>query len=195
MQRGTTGKADALYAVVPAKAGTPWRSHARRWISAFAGVTVVLLPLASLAADLPKRKSGLWEITTSEPGGPPGPVAQMCIDQNLDDMTRQLAAGALTCSKQDLRRDGDRYISDSVCKIGESTATTHAVISGNFESTYQADIQARYSPPWMGMSEGRSIMNAKWLGPCRAGQRAGDIVMPGGSTINIYDAPRSAPKK
>lgn len=156
---------------------------------------VVALPVAALAADLPKRKSGLWEITTSEPGGPPGPVAQMCIDQKLDDMTRQLAAGALACTKQELRRDGDRYISDSVCKIGDSTATTQAVISGNFESTYQAEIQAKYSPPLMGMSEGRSVMNAKWLGPCRAGQRPGDIVMPGGSTINIYDAPRSAPKK
>ena len=156
---------------------------------------VAALPVAALAADLPKRKSGLWEITTSEPGGPPGPVAQRCIDQKLDDMTRQLAAGALACTKQELRRDGDRYISDSVCKIGDSTATTQAVISGNFESTYQAEIQAKYSPPLMGMSEGRSVMNAKWLGPCRAGQRPGDIVMPGGSTINIYDAPRSAPKK
>src|SRR5688572_17068678 len=41
------------------------------------------IPVSALSADLPKRKSGLWEITTSEPGGPPGPVAQMCIDQKL----------------------------------------------------------------------------------------------------------------
>jgi hypothetical protein len=153
------------------------------------------MALPALAADLPKRKSGLWEITTSEPGGPPGPVATMCIDQRLDDMARQLMAGSVTCTKQDLRREGDRYISDSVCRIGDSTATTRAVISGNFETAYRADIQAKYSPPLMGMSEGRSTMSARWLGPCRAGQRAGDIVMPGGSTINLYDAPGSAPKK
>jgi len=156
---------------------------------------VAALPATVTAADLPKRKSGLWEITTSEPGGPPGPIATMCIDEKLDDMAKQLSAGAVTCTRQELRRDGDRYISDSVCKIGDSTATTHAVISGDFESTYQADIQARYSPPLMGMTEGRSVMNAKWLGPCRAGQRPGDIVMPGGSTINIYDAPRNAPRQ
>ena len=151
--------------------------------------------MTTLAAELPQRKSGLWEVTTSEPGGPPGPVATMCIDQKLDDMARQLAAGALTCSKQDLRRDGDRYVSESICKIGDSTATTRAVISGNFETTYQAEIQAKYAPPLMGMSEGRSVMNAKWLGPCRPGQRAGDITMPGGNTINLYDAPGGAPKK
>ena len=161
----------------------------------FIAIVVAALPVATLAAEIPKRKSGLWEITTSEPGGPPGPVATMCIDQKLDDMAKQLMAGGVTCTKQDLRREGDRYVSDSVCKIGDSTATTRAVISGNFETMYQADIQAKYSPPLMGMSEGRSVMNAKWLGPCRSGQRPGDIVMPGGATINIYDTPPGGPTK
>jgi hypothetical protein len=176
-------------------AGIPWRSRMRRWIPAFAGMTVAFLPLAIHAADLPKRKSGQWEIATSQPGGPPGPVAQMCIDEKTDDMTRQLAAGAVTCSKQDIRRDGDRYVAESVCKIGDSTATTRTVISGNFTAAYQADIEAKYSPPLMGMSEGRSTVSARWLGPCRAGQRPGDITMPNGTVINLYDAPGGAPKK
>lgn len=155
----------------------------------------MLLPLAADAADLPKRKSGQWEISTAQTGGPPGPVAQMCIDEKSDDLTRQLAAGAVTCSKQEIRREGNRYVAESVCKIGESTATTRTVISGDFESTYQADIEAKYSPPLMGMSEGRSTVAARWLGPCRAGQRAGDITMPNGTVINVYDAPGGAPKK
>ena len=101
----------------------------------------MLLPLAADAADLPKRKSGQWEISTAQTGGPPGPVAQMCIDEKSDDLTRQLAAGAVTCSKQEIRREGNRYVAESVCKIGESTATTRTVISGDFASTYQADIE------------------------------------------------------
>ena len=158
---------------------------------------VALFPISLhvAAADMPKRKSGQWEISTSQPGGPPGPIAQMCIDEKTDDLTRQLSAGAVSCSKQDLRRDGDRYVAESICKIGDSTATTRTIISGNFSSTYQADIEAKYSPPLMGMSEGRSVMTARWLGPCRAGQRPGDITMPGGSVINLYDAPPGAPKK
>ena len=155
----------------------------------------MLLPLTAGAMDLPKRKSGQWEISTAQTGGPPGPVAQMCIDEKTDDLTRQLAAGAVTCSKQEIRREGDRYVAESVCKIGESTATTRTVISGDFESTYQADIEAKYSPPLMGMSEGRSTVAARWIGPCRAGQRAGDITMPNGTVINVYDAPGGAPKK
>ena len=166
-----------------------------RILSCTVVVLAAAMPLTVAAVDLPKRKSGLWEIATSQTGGPPGPVAQMCIDEKLDDLTKQLAAGGITCSKQEVRREGDRYVSDSVCRIGESTATTRIVFSGNFNSTYNADIQATYSPPFMGMSEGRSTVSARWLGPCRAGQRPGDITMPGGTVINLYDAPAGAPKR
>jgi hypothetical protein len=30
-------------------------------------------------------------------------------------------------------------------------------------------------------------MSAKWLGPCAAGQRPGDMIMPNGMKINIPD--------
>lgn len=156
---------------------------------------LTVAPLAASAVDLPKRKSGQWEISTSQTGGPPGPVAQMCIDEKTDDLTRQLAAGAVTCSKQEIRREADRYVAESVCKLGDSTATTRTVISGDFASIYQADIEATYSPPLMGMSEGRSTVTARWLGPCRSGQRPGDVTMPNGMVINLYDAPGGAPKK
>lgn len=153
------------------------------------------LSFAANAAELPKRKSGQWEISTAQTGGPPGPVVQMCIDEKIDDLTRQLASDTVKCSKQDIRREGDRYVVESVCRIGESTATTRAVFTGKFDSAYQADIDAKYSPPLMGMSEGRSTMSARWLGPCRAGQRPGDITMPDGTVINLQDAPPGAPKK
>lgn len=173
-------------------------------VPACAGMTAVVMrlallliaaPLAANAAELPKRKSGLWEISTAQTGGPAGPLAQLCIDEKTDDLTRQLAAGAVPCSKQDIRREGDRYVAESVCRIGDTTATTRTVFSGKFDSAYQADIDAKYSPPLMGMSEGRSTVSARWLGPCRAGQRPGDITMPNGTVINLYDAPSGAPKK
>ena len=158
-------------------------------------MSFVLAVIPTYAAELPKRKSGSWEISTSQAGGPPGPVAQMCIDATTDDFARQLAAGALECSKQDLRREGDRYVSDSVCKIGESVATSRIVISGDFETAYRADIEAKYAPPLMGMSEGRTTVSARWLGPCKPGQRAGDVTMPNGTVINVQDPPPGARKK
>jgi hypothetical protein len=53
------------------------------------------------------------------------------------------------------------------------------VFSGKFDSAYKGDIKSTYDPPMHGMRESSSTLEAKWLGPCGAGQKAGDIVMPG----------------
>jgi hypothetical protein len=38
-------------------------------------------------------------------------------------------------------------------------------------------------------------MEAKWLGPCKAGQKPGDMVMPGGQTMNVLEMMKQRPKK
>jgi len=42
---------------------------------------------------------------------------------------------------------------DSVCKFGESIATTHAVFSGTFESAYRVETSSTYEPPMAGVKE------------------------------------------
>ena len=163
---------------------------------AVVGALLVIATTASAATvELPKRKPGLWEIVTSQTGGPPGPKAMLCIDAKTDDLAQQLAAGAVSCSQQEVRRDGDRFIAQSTCRIGESTATTHMVFSGQFDSAYEVDIEAKYAPPLLGMTEGRSTVRGRWLGPCRPGQRPGDIMLPNGTVLNLYDTPAAPPPK
>ncbi len=147
------------------------------------------------AVDLPRRKSGLWEVTTVVPGSPASPAAQLCIDEKTDDLAKQLGQGAVACSKQETRADGAAFVVDSVCKLGESTATTTSRVTGRFDTSYQVDIATTYDPPLMGMREGKAKVNAKWLGPCGPGQRPGDMKLPNGMTINIFDAPPGAPKR
>ena len=156
-----------------------------------------LLPIASqaLAIELPKRKSGLWDIMAAQPGAPAAPSGQVCIDEKTDDLARQLGSAAMHCSKQELSRDGDAYLVDSVCRIGESTATTRARITGTFDAAYQVNVDSKYEPALRGMREGRAIVTARWLGPCKPGQRAGDMTLPGGVTINILDVQKGAPGK
>jgi hypothetical protein len=154
-----------------------------------------LAPALVSGADLPRRKSGLWEMSTAAQQGQTV-AATMCVDQKTDDLSRQLAGVGVSCSKQDIRREAaNRYVFDSVCRFGESTATSRAVFTGSFDSQYEVDISAKYAPPMMGMSEGRSRIRARWLGPCKAGQRPGDIVMPNGTTINILETQKPAPKR
>ena len=130
------------------------------------------------AADAPQRKSGLWEMKMTG-GHMPGAMAmQQCVDQKSDDISKMQEPKS-NCTKNVVRREGDKIVGESVCKMEGTTVTTRTVFSGNFESAYKADIKSTYDPPMHGMRESASTIEAKWLGPCRAGQKAGDIVMPG----------------
>jgi hypothetical protein len=109
---------------------------------------------------------------------PGGMTMQQCVDQKSDDISKMQEAKS-NCTKNVVRREGDKIVAESVCKMEGTTATTRTVFSGQFDSAYKADIRSTYDPPMHGMRESSSMIEAKWLGPCLAGQKAGDIVMPG----------------
>lgn len=48
---------------------------------------------AAAAADLPKRKSGLWEMKTQMEGMPSHGPMQMCVDQTSDNLMQQRGPG------------------------------------------------------------------------------------------------------
>lgn len=163
-------------------------------------VVAAVLAMPAHALDLPKRKSGLWEITTSREGAPKtamgGPM-QMCIDEKSDDLSRQLGESTSRdmCAKRDMRMEGGRIVADSVCKFADTTATSHSVISGRFDNAYDVEINTIYDPPLMGMKTSRTTIKARWTGPCKAGQRPGDMVLPNGMTINVFDAEKAGTGK
>lgn len=159
-------------------------------------VTISLAAVSSLAlaqGNLPQRKSGLWEMTTQAEttrAGKGGPMTmQMCIDQKSDTQWVQMGSGMQkdTCSKQDYKIEKSQITVDSICKVGQSTATTKTVITGNYDSAYRVESQSTYEPPMAGRKEGKVVMDVKWLGPCKAGQRPGDMIMPNGMTMNMND--------
>jgi len=99
-----------------------------------------------------------------------------------------------SCSKNEIRREGRKIVSESVCKMSGSTATTRGVFTGKFDSSYKADIKSTYEPPLHGMKESASTIEAKWMGACNSGQKPGDISMPGMPNININDMMKNMPK-
>ncbi|RSZ32732.1 MULTISPECIES: DUF3617 family protein [unclassified Variovorax] len=167
--------------------------------------TVVAGP--AFALDFPSRKPGLWEIQTQtgEAAGGKGAAAgtggahtmQQCIDASTDKALRDMgqSMGKDLCSKQELRTDGGKLVMDSVCKIGNTVATSHAVISGDFSSAYRMESKSTYDPPLMGRAEGTSAMEARWIGPCKADQKPGDMVMPNGMKMNVLDMMKNRPKR
>lgn len=145
---------------------------------------------SAFAIDYPARKPGLWEIQTGDATGKgAGHTIQQCIDAASDKTLREMGQGMGKdlCSKQELRLESGKLVMDSVCKIGNTIATSHAVMTGDFSSTYRMESKSTYNPPLMGRTEGTTTMEAKWIGPCKADQKPGDMVMSNGMKMNVLD--------
>lgn len=157
-----------------------------------ASLALILLPAAfpmlAHADDAPRRKSGLWEITMQieskqSPLPGQGPI-QMCIDQAIDNLARDQSPQKSDCQVTEVKRSGNQMNVRSVCKSGATTATTNAVISGDFDKQYRTEMVTTYSPPRNGVGTMKMTQDARWLGPCKPGQKPGDVIMAGMPPVN-----------
>ena len=165
------------------------RFDTRKPLSLFLlGLATASLVGNALAADAPKRKSGLWEIKSQMGGMPDMGAMQQCVDQNTDNLMQQRAKKEKPdCSVMDVKPQGNKVAMHSVCKFEGTTATTDAVFTGTFDSAYKGDMKTRYTPPMHGVSESKMTMEAKWLGPCKSGQKPGDVIMPNMKGMNMNE--------
>lgn len=141
------------------------------------------------AADIPKRKSGLWEVRTQMSGMAAQGAVQMCIDQAGDNVMRDRndGRGLADCPVMQVQPGAGRITVHSVCRQNGTTATTDAVITGDFDTRYRNDMLTRFDPPQNGVKEMKMTQEARWLGPCKPGQRPGDIIMPGVGKMNMEE--------
>jgi hypothetical protein len=155
------------------------------------GATTILIVagiLPALGAELPSRKAGLWEVKMNfENRNGASPAIQQCIDAATDQMM-QSSAGPLAqaaCSRRDVQKSGNTVTIDSTCTVGGKTATSHAVITGSFDSAYTMTVTSEGDA----MPGGKMTMTiaAKWLGPCTADQKPGDMIMGNGFKMNILE--------
>ena len=124
----------------------------------------------AFALDMPARKAGLWEIKMVFEGrNLPATVMRQCIDAATDKLMNANVGGSAqeACSKQDVRNSGGTITVDSVCKFGPTTTTSHAVVTGNFDSAYTMKVASKRDggPPLPGTAPGAIPGTAK--PPCR----------------------------
>lgn len=160
-----------------------------------------LTSLWSLAwsQDFPPRKPGLWEISVQSDKEPAVNTRQ-CIDEKTDAKLQQAGRGMVqaNCAKDSTRREGSGWVSESVCKVGNSTVTSRSTISGDFNREIKFVVDAQFAPPFMGTAKSSTTVVQKWGGACPAGWRAGDMELPGmKQRMNINDLPAmgAAPKR
>ncbi len=148
-------------------------------------LTALALPaLADDPKGTPTRKHGLWEMNM-ETGGH-RMTMRHCVGPGTDSVSHHQGgpnAGGpnmrkqQNCSKNNVSRQSGKVVVDSVCQHGGSTVTTHAEFTGDFNTGYRADMHSRFDPPMRGMKETKQVMTMRWLGPCKPGQKPGDVEM------------------
>jgi hypothetical protein len=156
-----------------------------------AALTFAVLALSPPAAaqDYPKLKPGQWDltITTKAAPGAPSTKSSMCTDDAMQKemMSMSGGMGREMCSKLDFRRDGARWVGNAECKIGESKIISRSVMTLTGDTGYHTEINAVYEPPFMGMKESQTMLDGKYVGPCRDGMVPGDFIGPTGQKFNV----------
>jgi hypothetical protein len=150
--------------------------------------SLLVLSYASVvsAVELPLRKPGLWEVrTTIDNNSAQARMLKQCIDAATDQMLQSNAGpfASSACLGRDVKWSEDSTTIDSTCTIGGRAATAHSVVIGSFDSAYTMTVTSQSEElPGGSMT---MTMEAKWLGPCEADQKPGDVVMSNGLKINI----------
>ena len=156
--------------------------------------------------EIPVRKAGLWEMKMAMVGTQlPPQTIQHCTDANTDkEMNTSFGPMAKQmCSKQDMQKTATGMVIDATCNIGGISSTSHTEINGDFNSAYTMTVTSSHpGAPGGAPKETHMTIDAKWMGPCKADQKPGDMVMPGGIKMNIKDMqalrnlmPGAAPKQ
>jgi len=151
-------------------------------------IAVPFFAAPALAAELPARKAGLWEMETTLPNPKtPKQVIRQCVDAATDQMMQSRAQSmgpSRECAKRDLQKSAGSITIDSTCTVGGKTRTSHVVITGSFDSSYTMTVTSQSE----GAPEAKTItIAAKWIGPCAADQKPGDMIMANGMKMNIID--------
>jgi len=155
-----------------------------------AGAILLLLGLIDApsisAAELPLRKPGLWQVkTTVDQRGAQARIVEQCIDSATDQLLQSNAGpfASSACSGRNVARGENSMTIDSACTFGGKPATARAVISGSMDSAYTMQVTSQGE----GLPGGKMVMTmeARWLGPCTADQKPGDVVMSNGVKLNV----------
>jgi hypothetical protein len=151
---------------------------------------------AAGVSDAPQRKPGLWQQTLSASGvGMPPQTMSMCTDEKTDSLLESQATGSARCTQQSIRRQGNSVVVEAVCKDGATTVRTQGVFTGDFMSRYSGELRSTFDPPMHGMKEVTQQIDARWLGPCKPGQKPGDVVLQGMGGMNLNEMMGADPTK
>ena len=142
------------------------------------------------AENYPRLKAGLWEVssrTSVQAKDEPPLRSTMCLDDATAREMYRASQGMMAgmCSRFEVKQSGNRFMSEAECKLGDSTMVARSTMTLSGDASYRIEGTSTYDPPFMGMKEASTIVEARHAGACKPGQKPGDITTAAGQTINI----------
>jgi hypothetical protein len=165
--------------------------------------TTTLLAVAALTAplavgaqtlDLPPRRAGLWEVTTTveKPKGLPAFTTKMCLnlatDRELMDHTLKLSEGRCKTLTVKRQSQGQSFVIDTDCTVAGAATRSKIVITGDFDSAYTLRMEGTVEGV-RGTGKGPQptlmTQTATWKSADCPRMKPGDMTMPGGLKVNV----------
>ena len=135
----------------------------------------------------PYSKPGLWVLQQQITKSKSTFETKLCIDKTTQQylLSSGQSMEKSMCSRNDTSVSGATVRTDSVCKIGGSTLTSHSEITYAGDSAFHGVTTGHFSPAFMGTTETRSTQDGKWSGACPAGMKPGDMYGPHGMKLHM----------
>ena len=103
--------------------------------------------LPANAEDVPRRKAGLWELSTIGAGSGTN-KAKTCIGESDKILTPEGG----NCTEPKVTKAGeDTVILDVVCTTEQGKETISGAFTGDFSTRYRAQVKMTFDPPPKGM--------------------------------------------
>lgn len=137
-----------------------------------------IVPSLILAEEIPFRKAGLWEIEIAKNDEAPI-IMKQCVDLASEQKTLEMSKSIAKdiCSKNEIRKDGNTYISESDCTMAGNRTLTTTATSGDFTSHYESQVTVRSVAGDGSTPDSEINLSADWIGQCEPGQTPGQMIM------------------
>ncbi len=166
-------------------------------IAVIAGIAIVAAGAAFAETQtLPHQKPGLWQQSFSS--GTTKISDQVCLDAASEAKLSALGSQVQNklCPSRTVSHSGaNSWNIVSVCELKPgSKTTTHVAITGDFNSKFTAvmSVTTAGAPLDAARNAQQTVFSTTRLGPCKPGQRGGDVIMSNGVKVNVLDATKSS---
>ena len=154
---------------------------------ALAAALTALTIVPSQAIEWMHRKAGLWSITMNVDGVNHMPGAmRMCLDAATDAklMDHSMSFQPKDCDPAAMSGIGASHTIDLTCHMDGGVQKTHIVMNFAGDGAYHMDMLGHYTPAHYGRDSMHMTQDGKWMGPCPADFKPGDMEI-GGMKINV----------